>query len=134
MALTSFVGQFRARVVDAVGKKMEQAGARAVARARELVPVRTGQLRDSISYYWSREEMRLTLTAEKSYAAFVEARTPYLRPALSEIGAFFGGATAEVQFPNLPEAYHAGARTHLAGVGAGNRHRVIIGHRVRRRR
>jgi hypothetical protein len=131
MAFTSFISQFRSRVVDEVGRRMEQGGDRAVAEARELVHKDTRQTERSIGHYWDRETMTLTVYAGTSYAGFLEKRYPYLRPALAEVAREFGGVNFEAQFTGVPEKYHEGLGKDL---NEGGRHRVVIGHRVRRPR
>lgn len=70
-----------------IGESMREAGAKMVSDARNIVPVRTGRLRDSIKYDVS--ELNLILGAEAEYASYVEYGTrfqvpqPYLRPAFA---------------------------------------------------
>ena len=70
----------------AVGEGFAEAGEMIVSTAREIAPVRTGALRNSI--YYALEPWRLVVGAAVHYAAFVEYGTrkmaprPYLRPAV----------------------------------------------------
>jgi HK97 gp10 family phage protein len=103
--------RFKRLVKDLVSRKMEQAGAKVVARARELAPVDTGALRNSISFTYNTETMTLQIHADVFYAYWQEVGNsrvpahPYLRPALREIGPIFGSAiNTDLQF-QAPEKY-----------------------------
>jgi HK97 gp10 family phage protein len=74
-------------------RELDDRGRRVVARAAQLVPVRTGALRSSIGH-----EVRMTadgpvliISATAPYAGFVELGTsrmparPFIRPALAEV-------------------------------------------------
>lgn len=82
----------RAEVLSQLQKAKEaaltQCGQLAEAHARELCPVDTGRLRDSIHYEVTEEGM--TLAAYAPYAEYVELGThrtapqPFLRPAMEQ--------------------------------------------------
>lgn len=84
-------------------KLMEKWGPQVVARAKELVPVDTGQLKNSIGWTMRQSDMTLQIHADQFYAIYVEMGTsrqparPFLRPALNVIRGFgTGGITTEV--------------------------------------
>lgn len=70
--------------------------------AKELVPVRTGDLRGSIGFRSSRKDMSGFVFASMPYALFVEEGTsrmeaqPYLRPALEQHEPYLGERTQEL--------------------------------------
>lgn len=77
---------------DAVTKAMETIGQMAVANAKQIVPVDTGALKDSIDSAVSKQESTISTTvyADTPYAAYVELGTsmqraqPYLKPAVTD--------------------------------------------------
>jgi HK97 gp10 family phage protein len=89
--ISFFKDKIQAEVTRRLSVKMEQIGQAVVAEARVLVPVDTGQLRDSIGFIYRQENMTLTVYADKYYALWVELGTrnmaarPFLRPALLRV-------------------------------------------------
>lgn len=75
-----------AELESAIEKGLNKAGDIVVNRAKDIVPVDTGALRDSISK--EVEGSKLSVGATEDYAAYVELGTskmgarPYLRPAI----------------------------------------------------
>jgi len=73
---------------EATIKILEEVGEAAVGHAKDIVPVDTGALRDSINY--SLSDRAVILHADEEYAAYVELGTmyqnaqPYLRPAVED--------------------------------------------------
>lgn len=71
---------------QALGEAMEEIGQRAEGYAKQIVPVDTGALRDSIGHEATDDSV--TIYADRPYAAFVCLGTskqkpqPYLRPAV----------------------------------------------------
>lgn len=107
MGIFNFVpGAFKRVIEENIDQRMIKAGKAAVAEATRLVPVRTGQLRDSIGFTYIQSEKTLQLHADEPYAIFVEYGTPqmraqpYLRPALNAVGRIWGGNT-EIQLLNI---------------------------------
>lgn len=80
--------RLKAAILQVIAPSMDALGSAIVERARELVPVDTGKLRDSISYSYRQDTGQLQIHADMRYAIYIEmgtrARpaTPYLRPAL----------------------------------------------------
>lgn len=109
---------FRRSVIDEVATRLENAGRVGVQVARSLVPVDTGQTRDSIGYIFSRQTMQLQIYADTFWAVFLEFGTsrmparPFLRPALNAAGKAFGGSgvNLELGLANAPTKYQAGYR------------------------
>lgn len=70
-----------------IGRAMGETAQIAASVARQLVPVRTGALRDSI-YVEQRGDLTFYVGASESYASFIELGTvfspaqPFLRPAI----------------------------------------------------
>jgi HK97 gp10 family phage protein len=75
-------------VKDKVMAMLEQMGQAVADKAKELCPVDTGQLKNSIGYTIVRSDMTVQIHADQSYAYFIEfgtrlmAARPFLRPAL----------------------------------------------------
>lgn len=96
------------RMLGEIDVRMRQCGERAVDVAQQLVPVRTGYLRTSISYTYNVSERVLRIHADAPYAAVVEEGSirqraqPYLRPALNVIGQMWAGGT-QIEYVN---AFH----------------------------
>jgi HK97 gp10 family phage protein len=99
---------FGDRIRDEAKKRMvllmQKWGPQVVAEAKRLVPVDTGQLKNSIGWTMRQSDMTLQIHADQSYAIFVEFGTmrqparPFLRPALNVIrGLGTGGITSEIQ-------------------------------------
>ena len=131
---TDSVEKFIQKVIyPKVDQKMRQAGQAWVSEATRLVPVDTGQLRDSIGFIYDQDKKRLTLYADKHYAVFVEFGTrfhraqPFMRPALRAIGKGPSGVTTEVQFTMIPEKYIKKAK-HYTHSRIGS-HKIQFGHR-----
>jgi HK97 gp10 family phage protein len=88
MAFRLVQDNLRAAVLKMVRPSMDALGAAIVEKARELVPVDTGQLRDSINFTYRQDTGELQIHADMYYAIMVEYGTsktpaqPYLRPAL----------------------------------------------------
>lgn len=83
---TDNVGQWESALNNAIRSALDEMGTKCVGHAREVVPVKTGWLRDSIEH-----EVRgksVDIGTNVYYAAYVELGTetspprPYLRPAL----------------------------------------------------
>jgi HK97 gp10 family phage protein len=93
--VTMNVGPLRQKVNQIVTAKLDAVGGRMADRARQLVPVDTGQLKASIGHIVVASPMKVTVYADKRYARPVEFGTrfaraqPFLRPALKEAGAFW---------------------------------------------
>jgi hypothetical protein len=88
-----------------------------VNKARQLAPVDTGQLRDSINYTFHAATLTLIVYAEAPHASFVEfgtsrmAARPYLRPALAEASRVLGDSSATpttLRFAGTSSTYAAG--------------------------
>ena len=73
---TVLASQFSLDIAEAV----HASALEALAEARQRVAVRTGRLRDSIRVETQGETIRLS--ASTPYAASVELRRPFLRPAM----------------------------------------------------
>lgn len=129
----SLISSVRAKVVDIVGAKLDGLGKAIVARARELVPVKSGQLRDSIAFYFDKDTLTVSIVVDKFYGAFVEYGTarssahPYIRPAIREIGKLLG-VSVQAQFSTVPVKYEAKTKKYVKSLGGP---RTIIGHRNR---
>jgi HK97 gp10 family phage protein len=99
MGLQWFGNSALAFVRNEAAKRLDAAGAAVANRARQLAPVDTGKLRDSIHYHFNANTLTLTVYADVPYAAFVEfgtsrmAAQPYLRPALAELPRFLSTVT-----------------------------------------
>src|SRR5258708_763976 len=98
----------KSTIADMIDGRMDNAGKRIVARAKQLVPVRTGQMRDSIGYIYRQSDKKLILHADHPAAFFVEFGTrlmrarPFLRPALIQEGpTIFGPKETELQFAEI---------------------------------
>lgn len=101
----NFVPGFRQQLDSRITSMLSQMGAAAVAEARRLVPVETGQLRDSIGYVVRQSDRTLQIYADMPYAMAVEFGTarqhaqPYLRPALLSLKGFrLSGSNIELGF------------------------------------
>jgi hypothetical protein len=92
-------------------------GEQVVQRARELAPVRTGNLRAGLGYQVS--DRKLTIISAVYYGGFVELGTrnmaarPHIRPALNEASRLILGASLGIAFPGTPRIirpvlYHRG--------------------------
>lgn len=90
-----------------VDERMMLAGHAIVDEARRLVPVRGGQLRDSIGFTYRQSDRVLQVHADAPYAVFIEFGTrfmraqPFLRPAINAADRAFG-SSHEMQFPTAP--------------------------------
>jgi hypothetical protein len=90
----SFVQGFKKQLDSRIDAMMTQMGQAGVEEARRLVPVLSGQLRDSIGYVYRQSDKTLQLYADMPYALAIEfgSRThraqPFLRPALLSLRNF----------------------------------------------
>lgn len=85
---------------DRIDRQMHAMGEAVVARARQLAPVDTGALRESISYVVAYNEgggrHTLSIQVGMPYGVFQEFGTrsipphPFIRPALNEVGRAWG--------------------------------------------
>lgn len=86
----SHVAEFKREIDNGMERVLEDVGKEVRDRAKELCPVDTGNLRDSIEYEAAEESV--SVYSDVEYAAYVELGTykmaaqPYLRPALEEAG------------------------------------------------
>ena len=91
---TSYFSQYVQAVTEAQKKAAQRTADWAYLQARSLVPVDTGNLRDSIDYEIRQTEasFAVVIFAGAEYALYVELGTsrmqaqPYLRPVLDRIG------------------------------------------------
>jgi HK97 gp10 family phage protein len=124
-----FGDRARAIVVREIDRIMREAGAAWVARARELVPVDTGKLRDSIGSVYDQTKRQLILYCDMPYAGFVEWGTrfakarPFMRPALSVVPRIFRGSSA-LELPNVAEKYQERTASFARGKTRGAKIRV----------
>jgi HK97 gp10 family phage protein len=94
---TSYFGNVTERIVAAQGRAAERVGKAAYDLARDLCPVDTGALRDSITYEVRRVATgwAVVVLAGEEYALYVELGTsrmeaqPFLRPALDRVGPMY---------------------------------------------
>jgi HK97 gp10 family phage protein len=110
---TSLLEDALANIRDQINAGLEEAGNEIVIYAQQIVPVRTGRLRDSITYTVA--DGTLTIMATAPYAKYVEFGTrrmqaePYIRPA---IDAYLYGITDPLQrevcagFKNKEHRHH----------------------------
>lgn len=120
-----FGDRVRAQWEKEIDRRMHRAGEAIVNRAKQLAPVRTGALRDSIDYivlYNPGQRSELRVTVGMPYGIFQEFGTrnipphPYIRPAMNEFGRIWGFDIAmDFQAPTAPGQW-AGL---LAGIGPG---------------
>lgn len=93
-----FGERVRRHVRDRVSARMDLCGKLIVAKAEELVPVRTGKLKVSIGYHYDQSTMILTVYADMGYATYVEMGTirmraqPYIMPAIPAGKAAWSGS------------------------------------------
>jgi HK97 gp10 family phage protein len=99
-------------VKDSLARVLIDAGRQAVEKARQLAPVDTGNLRESIGYRYEKAAFRIVLYAKAFYAEFVEMGTsktraqPFIRPTLAEMNKFLGNAVKfRGSFPSTPDKY-----------------------------
>ena len=75
-------------IKQAIRSALREIGERAVGDATDIVPVRTGNLRQSIGY--SSDDSQVIIGSDVPYASYVEEGTrrmrarPYLRPAMTD--------------------------------------------------
>ncbi len=106
-----------------IAAKMVQMGNIGIAEARRLVPVDTGQLRDSIGYTYRQSDKTLQLYADKFYSTFVEFGSsrspaqPFLRPAMTAMARVWGGGAInlELGLSSTPKKYQTGYRRQHGG-------------------
>lgn len=99
--------------------KMVQMGEIGVAEARRLVPVDSGQLRDSIGYTYRQSDKTLQLYADKHYAQWIEFGTsrspaqPFLRPAMSAMARVWGSGKINLELAThgTPAKYQSGMKS-----------------------
>jgi HK97 gp10 family phage protein len=102
-----------AQIDRAMAATLDGLGRMIAERARELAPVDTGQLRDSIGHTFVASTSIVQVHADAPYAYWVEVGNgvseaqPFLMPALMEAEAFLAAAaaTAQVHFRTLPAKY-----------------------------
>src|SRR5579863_3879254 len=140
-ALSWFGARFARHVRDQTMGRLERAAQKGTAVAKRLVPVDTGQTRDSIGYTIDRKALEVTIHADTRWAIFLEFGTrfmrarPFLRPALAAAAQEFGGGlNTAVSLPNAPTKYQQGykamAPTRVTANRHGStRHRTKIGDR-----
>lgn len=115
------------RVYQTADQRMMLAGVMMVERARELAPVHSGELRDSIGFIYRQSDRVVQLYADAPYAIFVEFGTyfmkarPYLRPAMAMAAVAWGGEM-HLAFKNAPIL-----KTELASPKT-RQHRNIMAH------
>jgi HK97 gp10 family phage protein len=99
MGLQWFGNSALAFVRNEAAKRLDAAGAAVANRARQLAPVDTGKLRDSIHYQFNASTLTLVIYADAPHSWWVEAGTsrmaaqPYMRPALAEMPRFLSVVT-----------------------------------------
>lgn len=87
----NLLGEIASILPGAVSAELTAGAERVAARARELVPVRTGTLRASIGVRTASAGAGVQVEATAPYAAYVEfgtihmAAEPYLQPAVDEV-------------------------------------------------
>lgn len=118
-----FGDQIRQRIAQYVDAKMHAAGEAIVARARQLAPVDTGALRESIGYVVAVNEAggkhELHIQVGVPHGIYQEFGTrnipphPFIRPALEELGRVWG---FNVAFGFKTNPMHAGL---VVGAGEG---------------
>lgn len=88
VTITSNADLFRNALPEQIAQALEAIGLTAEAHAKELCPVDTGRLRNSISH--ARDDKSAYIGTNVEYAAYVELGTsrmkarPYLRPAAQD--------------------------------------------------
>lgn len=127
--------------VDArIDAKMREMGEVGLAEARRLVPVDTGQLRDSIGTIYRQSDKAVQLYADKYYASFIEwgtrfhAAQPFLRPALRAMAKVWGGGSVNLELatPATPFKYIARTRRHIGGTEITVGRKALFGKRKAR--
>lgn len=111
-----FGEQFQRYVERNVESKMDEAGKKAVTMARHLVPILTGQTRDSINYTYNKSKHELSLHADTFWSVFVERGTskmaarPFLAPSLQAVSDVWDGPPLHFRsvFANAPGKYQKG--------------------------
>jgi hypothetical protein len=112
----TFVPAANKAIGGAVDGMMAQMGAAAVAEARRLVHVDTGQTQRSIGFTYEQSTKTLTLHADTRWALFLELKYPFLRPALLSLRGFkLGAANFAIAFQT--ESGQAPSQGHLARAG-----------------
>lgn len=97
-AIRWFGNQVQRYVRDRASARMNLTGKLIVAKANTLVPVRTGQLKASIGYFYDQNSMTLTIYADMYYSGWVERGTarmrarPYIMPAIEAGKAAWSGS------------------------------------------
>lgn len=91
-SFTDNQSKITAELKSKIAQGLEQIGSTAEIYAKELCPVRTGKLRDSITHdvYLDEDENLVRLMTDVEYAPYVEMGTarsaphPFLRPAMQD--------------------------------------------------
>jgi HK97 gp10 family phage protein len=104
-------------------KRLNAGGAAVASRSRQLAPVRSGALRDSIGYSFNAPALTLTIHVGVPYAVFQEFGTsrnpahPFLRPALAELPRYLSVVTTtNLSFDTAAQPYASGyAAGHSTG-------------------
>lgn len=121
------------RIDGIIYDRIVRTGDKVVARARQLAPVDTGALRESINYDVIRGDgdtfMQLVISIGVPYAIFQEFGTrnipphPFIRPALLEARMIWGFGL-EVNFAEVAGASTSGAKWHGLHALTGRTHRA----------
>ncbi len=91
------LNQFKQEISDSIDRQANEIGVKVVAVAFQLAPVRTGELRRSITYHYDNHDHTIDFIVGSPYGMFQEFGTrhmrphPYLRPALNKIFGRTGG-------------------------------------------
>ncbi len=102
-----FGDKIKQAIFGDIDTRMRRAGQTIVARAVQLAPKDTGELAASIGYVYNQSTHTLQVHADAAHAIFKEygtryqAPTPYIRPALNEVGQLLG-INLEIGFANVP--------------------------------
>lgn len=100
-------------------------GKAGVDEARRLVHVDTGQTRDSIGFIYKQSTKTLQLYADTPWAAYLEAKYPFLVPAMKTLRGFrFNG---EIRFANAVDVEGRGKKINVR-LGLGRKARLLYGH------
>lgn len=92
-----FGEEYLRRVSADIARQMREIGVVGVQYAQYMAPVRTGELRQGISYEYDESTHTLSLISRSGHSLFVEfgtykmAARPYLRPALQQMAQILTG-------------------------------------------
>lgn len=129
-----FGDEYLRRVDADIEREMHSIGRAGVQFAQSYAPVRTGELRQGISYEYDATTHTLSLVSAAPWSIFVEFGTykmparPYLRPALVKMAqalggnAGVGGANLGMNFSNATPIKHPEVLAHPRN----ERHRMIM--------